>query len=178
MYQIKKITKIAILMASIVSLSACSSLHKHDKAGVDGADKMHVRSSGLGAQGSFGDEGSLASANKLKAPYDQTYYFEFDRYDVSPDDVASVDAQANYLLAHSSAKLRLEGYADERGSREYNIALGWKRAKAVADELEKQGVTESQIAMVSYGKEKPAAFGHDEASYRLNRRVNLVYEAK
>lgn len=150
--------------------------HKNDRTTPGGADQMRMHTTGLGEQSGFGDE--TTAANKLKAPYDQTYNFEFDKYDVAQDDIASIDAQANYLLAHASAKVRLEGNADERGSREYNIALGWKRAKAVADELEKQGVKEAQIAMVSYGKEKPVAFGHDEASYRLNRRVNLVYEAK
>lgn len=176
MNYVNKIMKFAVLTACVFSLSSCSTLHKHGQATSGGADQMRVHTSGLGEQAGFGDE--TTAANRLKAPYDQNYYFEFDRYDVSSDDIASIDAQANYLLAHTSAKVRLEGNADERGSREYNVALGWKRAKAVAAELEKQGVSEAQIAMVSYGKEKPVAFGHDEASYRLNRHVNLIYEAK
>ncbi|HBC71235.1 MAG TPA: peptidoglycan-associated lipoprotein, partial [Coxiellaceae bacterium] len=72
----------------------------------------------------------------------------------------------------------LEGHADERGSREYNIALGWKRAKAVAAALKQQGAGNAQIVMMSYGKEKPVALGHDESAYSQNRRVNLIYEAK
>ncbi len=74
--------------------------------------------------------------------------------------------------------MRIEGNTDERGSREYNITLGWRRAKTVAAIIEQQGVSPKQIVMLSYGKEKPVAFGHDEDSYRLNRRVNLIYEAK
>jgi peptidoglycan-associated lipoprotein len=167
--KLRKSVKILILVAAVVSLSACSSTGSKNAAGAPGAHAM-----GLGSQAGFGD----AAANKLKAPYDQTYYFEFDKFDVQQDDVASVEVQANYLTAHPKAKVRLEGNADERGSREYNVALGWKRAKAVAAILQQQGVPAAQIAMVSYGKEKPASLGHDEEAYRLNRRVNLVYEAK
>ena len=82
------------------------------------------------------------------------------------------------MVAHPDAKVRLEGNTDERGSREYNVALGWRRAKAVASLMAQQGVAPSQIVMVSYGEEQPVAFGHDKQSYSLNRRVNLVYEAK
>jgi peptidoglycan-associated lipoprotein len=129
---------------------------------------------GMNAEGNF----ATGQDTRLKAPYNQTYYFNFDRYDVYENDVDSIKIQANYLVSHPSAKVRLEGNADERGSREYNIALGWKRARAVADILSQEGVSKGQMALVSYGKEKPVAFGHDEDSYRLNRRVNLVYEAK
>lgn len=161
--------KVAVLVVGMFCLGACSTTKK------PGEGQTGAQAAGLGSEAGFGDN---TAANRLKAPYDQIYYFDFDKYEVVQDDIASINVQANYLAAHSNAKVRLEGNADERGSREYNVALGWKRAKAVAAILEQQGVTSSQIAMVSYGKEKPVAFGHDEASYHLNRRVNLVYEAK
>jgi peptidoglycan-associated lipoprotein len=151
-------------------LTACS----HFKSG--NKKNESAQTSGLGEQEGFGGENF--SENRLKAPYNQTYLFDFNKYDVGQDDVGSIDVQANYLTEHTNAKVRVEGNADERGSREYNIALGWKRAKAIAEILKQHGVNDKQIAMVSYGKEKPVALGHDESSYSQNRRADLVYEAK
>jgi peptidoglycan-associated lipoprotein len=171
--------KISIVALGMVCFTACSTT-KSKNADFTGSDSMGTQTSGLGEQGKgFGDdEYGPNNPNRLKAPYNQTYRFEFNKYEVQQEDVASINVQANYLASHSSAKVRLEGNADERGSREYNVALGWKRAKAVAEILKQQGVSASQIAMVSYGKEKPVATGHDEDAYRLNRRVELVYESK
>ncbi len=109
---------------------------------------------------------------------DQTYYFAFDKSEIDSADRESVMVQAQYLVAHPTAKILLEGNTDPRGSREYNIALGERRAKAVATILKLQGVADSQIRMVSYGAEKLASSGHTEEDYQLDRRVNLVYEAK
>ncbi|CAL7963795.1 peptidoglycan-associated outer membrane lipoprotein Pal [Gammaproteobacteria bacterium] len=163
-----RLLAIVIVSCCVGALTACS----HFKSGgsQDGAQAL-----GMGDQDGFADENSL---NRLKAPYNQVYHFGFDKYDVNQDDIASINVQAGYLIAHTGAKVRLEGNADERGSREYNIALGWKRAKAVAAILKQQGVGDAQIAVVSYGKEKPVAVGHDESAYSQNRRVDLVYEAK
>lgn len=171
--QIKRLCVIVILSLGLISLTGC---HKAgSKNGVGGDQDQNAQTSGMGDKDGFND---ATSANRLKAPYNQTYLFEFDKFDVAQDDIASINVQGNYLIAHSGAKVRLEGNADERGSREYNIALGYKRAKAVAAVLEQQGVPSKQIAIVSYGKEKPVSFGHDEGAWRLNRRVELVYEAK
>ena len=84
-------------------------------------------------------------------------------------------AHARYLASNPSQKVRLEGHADERGSREYNIGLGERRGQAVRRALLLQGVAELQLSTVSYGEERPAVFGSDEESYQLNRRVELVY---
>ncbi|OGO92423.1 MAG: peptidoglycan-binding protein [Coxiella sp. RIFCSPHIGHO2_12_FULL_42_15] len=115
--------------------------------------------------------------NSLKAPSSQTYYFSFDENVVRSSDYKAIQIQASYLAAHPNAKIRLEGNADNRGSREYNIGLGWRRDQAVAKILEQNGVLPSQIDMVSYGKERPAVVGNNEDAWRLNRRVNLIYEA-
>lgn len=109
---------------------------------------------------------------------DEVYYFDFDQDTLHAEDNDKINAQAIYLVAHPNAKIRLEGHTDQRGSREYNIALGWRRAKAVGRLLQLQGVAPNQIEMVSYGEEKPAAFGQDEDSYSKNRRVVLAYEVK
>ena len=102
-------------------------------------------------------------------------YFEYDRAEIKPEFVPIVTAHAKYLNANASNKIRLEGHSDERGSREYNIGLGERRAQAVRRALMLQGVTEAQITTVSYGEERPAVQGSDEAAYAKNRRVELVY---
>ncbi|MEQ9511076.1 MAG: OmpA family protein, partial [Alloalcanivorax xenomutans] len=86
-------------------------------------------------------------------------------------------AHATYLKNNANAKLRLEGHADERGTREYNVALSERRAQAVQKFLRVQGVSSSQLEVVSYGEEKPAAFGHSEMDWAKNRRVELNYVA-
>lgn len=120
--------------------------------------------------------------NSLVAPASQTYYFDFDSTTVRPIDLQAIRIQANYLVTYPKAKVRLEGNTDNRGSREYNIGLGWRRDQAIARILEQEGVAPSQLDMVSYGKEHPVVFSEDRGSnnnyvWRLNRRVNLIYEA-
>jgi peptidoglycan-associated lipoprotein len=102
-------------------------------------------------------------------------YFDFDRADIRADSQSVVAAHAQYLAKNPSQKVRLEGHADERGSREYNIGLGERRGQAVRRALLLQGVAEVQLATVSYGEERPAAAGSDEQTYALNRRVEIVY---
>ncbi|HEY0942243.1 MAG TPA: peptidoglycan-associated lipoprotein Pal [Steroidobacter sp.] len=102
-------------------------------------------------------------------------YFDYDRAEIKPEFVPVVAAHAKYLNGNSQAKVRLEGHSDERGSREYNIGLGERRAQAVRRALMLQGVTENQITTVSYGEERPAVQGSDESAYSKNRRVELVY---
>jgi len=176
-----KILRLTVILLVTIGFgflaSGCNSFKLGKKGGAEGEGDTVAQTSGLGEQESFGDE-AISPENRLKAPYNQSYLFGFDRYDVQPEDVASINVQANHLAANAQAKVRLEGNTDARGSREYNIALGWKRAKAVADILKQQGVNQEQIVMVSYGKEKPIALGHDEDSYGKNRRTDLIYEAK
>jgi peptidoglycan-associated lipoprotein len=101
-------------------------------------------------------------------------YFDFDKYDLTPEARAILLAHAEKLKGASVA-VRLEGHGDERGSREYNIALGEKRAKAARDFLALQGVKAASLETVSYGEERPVATGHDEASFSQNRRVEVKY---
>jgi peptidoglycan-associated lipoprotein len=109
------------------------------------------------------------------APHNQVYHFAFDKSHVKSKFVASLKAQAEYLVNHRDAHLRLEGHTDERGSREYNVALGMRRAKAVASVLKQHGVSSDQLTVVSYGQEKPADLGHNPQAYWQNRRVHLKY---
>jgi len=102
-------------------------------------------------------------------------YFEFDQSAVKTEYLPVVEAHAGYLRDNPSVKLTLEGHADERGTREYNVALGDRRANGVSRLMLFQGVASDQIQVVSFGEERPAVFGQDEASWGLNRRVVLVY---
>jgi peptidoglycan-associated lipoprotein len=102
-------------------------------------------------------------------------YFDFDSSEVGADDQQVVARHAMQLGNDPGARVRLEGHADERGSREYNIGLGERRAQAVRQLLLIQGVSTSQIATVSFGEERPAAFGSSEADYSRNRRVEIKY---
>ncbi len=105
----------------------------------------------------------------------RTIYFDFDSAEVKDADREILAAHASYLSANPQVKVILEGHTDERGSREYNIALGERRARAVARLLEFMGASPEQIETVSYGEEKPADPGHNEAAWAKNRRVEIVY---
>jgi peptidoglycan-associated lipoprotein len=102
-------------------------------------------------------------------------YFDFDRAEIRADSQSIVTAHAAFLAKAPNVKVRLEGHADERGSREYNIGLGERRAQAVRRALLLQGVAEAQLSTVSYGEERPASAGSDEQAYAQNRRVEIVY---
>jgi peptidoglycan-associated lipoprotein len=105
---------------------------------------------------------------------DTVFYFDFDKSQLRVDVRAALDEHAAYLR-NKTGMVRLEGHADERGTREYNLALAERRARAIANYLSIQGVSASQIETISYGEEKPAALGHSEAAWSKNRRVELIY---
>ena len=102
-------------------------------------------------------------------------YFDFDSSIIKEDFSSIIEAHAAYLADHPNAAVTLEGHADERGTREYNMALGERRAKAVRQFLSLQGVGDNQVDVISFGEERPVALGHDEESWRLNRRVEVIY---
>jgi peptidoglycan-associated lipoprotein len=135
-----------------------------DTAGAYGAATVNANGSG---EGVAGPGGPLLS--------NRTIYFDFDSSEIRPDYNAQISAHARYLVSNASIHVRLEGSTDERGSREYNIGLGERRAQAVRRALLLQGVAESQITTVSYGEERPAVTGHSEDAWAKNRRVEIVY---
>lgn len=179
--KLKKIFTMSFMAASLLTLAACSSNHGSAvqdgyNSGNGGPNGSGVTSSGLGAGTSFGSNGGPGGSTLTVGS--QSYYFDFDSNAVHDSDMASIKVQGNYLATHPSAKVLLTGNTDERGSREYNIGLGQRRADAVAAALEADGASSSQITTVSYGSEKPVAFGHDEDSYSKNRRVDLAYQSQ
>lgn len=102
-------------------------------------------------------------------------YFDFDSSSIRDDALPVIRAHADYLATNSQVSFTLEGHADERGTREYNLALGERRADAVRRMLIANGVSPAQVRVVSYGEERPAVLGHDESAWGMNRRAELVY---
>ena len=145
--------------------------------GGGGADDS---SSGVVTTGLPGPGGSDISAltpqERTLVTENLVVYFEFDRSDVRSDFNAMLAAHGQLLATNPGVSVRLEGHADERGTREYNIGLGERRSQSVRQILLLQGAAAAQLATVSYGEERPAVFGSDEGSWSLNRRVELIYE--
>lgn len=121
---------------------------------------------------------SLANDNVSAGPanVEKIVYFDYDSYIVKPEFQSLIEAHAQFLKSNSRAKLSLEGHTDERGGREYNLALGQKRADAVRQSLTLLGVSTSQVETVSFGEENPAVQGTDEAAYSKNRRAEFFYK--
>lgn len=118
-----------------------------------------------------------SGTESLKADLEKIY-FDFDSTDLSEKSRTSLTKNAELLKKNPTAKITIEGNCDERGSEEYNLALGEKRAKAAAKYLTTLGVAEDRVAIISYGKEKPADAGHDEAAWAKNRRDEFVLQSK
>jgi peptidoglycan-associated lipoprotein len=165
------------LAAAMALTAGCGSTGTRDDAGAAVDDRGSAY--GGDAQTSGISGGGSWAGSPLDNPdsplYTKVIYFDFDESDIRPDYHDVLRAHADYLLGNGQAVLTIEGHADERGSREYNIALGERRAKAVVRFLEAEGVSASQLNTVSYGEERPADTGYGEASWSLNRRAELVY---
>jgi peptidoglycan-associated lipoprotein len=137
-------------------------------AGTAGTTSSSVTGSATGTQG-----------NPLRDPRNvlskRSVYFEYDSYAVKDEYKPLIEAHAKYLQTNRTARMTIQGNADERGSREYNIALGQRRADTVKRMMLLYGATDSQVETVSFGKEKPRNQGHDEAAWAENRRDDVVY---
>jgi len=107
--------------------------------------------------------------------FKRSVYYDFDKSDIKPEFNALVEAHARYLRDNSGARMTIEGNCDERGSREYNVALGQRRSEGVKKAMTLLGAREQQIESVSFGEEKPKASGHDESAWSQNRRSDIVY---
>ena len=152
----------------VISASGCSST---GKAKADDVGISHFgNTSGVAAPS---DD---ASSNNSSSPLTQRIiYFVNDSNEIQPESLSVVNHHAAYLAANRGKSVVLEGHADERGSSEYNIAIGEQRAQTVGTLMKRQGVDESQIRLLSFGEEKAAVSGHDENAWRLNRRVEITY---
>jgi peptidoglycan-associated lipoprotein len=145
-----------------------------DQSQTSGADAAGAYGSNTAAGVASGAGPGVAgpSAGELK---NRIIYFDFDSSEVKAEYNALITAHARYLASNASIRVRIEGNTDERGSREYNIGLGERRAQSVRRALMLQGVADSQITTVSYGEERPAVTGHTEEAWSRNRRAEIVY---
>jgi peptidoglycan-associated lipoprotein len=176
------VKKLLVWCVVAVALAGCSSGVKlsDDASGVQdrsgsslGANGSAVGSAGLNGRDLGGVNG--AGAHGGPAGVDYVIYFDYDSYAVRSDYQSLLEAHARFLKADRQRKASLEGNTDERGGREYNLALGQKRAESVRKALGALGVPDDQLEAVSFGKEKPAATGSDETAFAKNRRVELNY---
>ena len=177
-------TLIGVLAALLIA--GCSTTPKQEGgAPVDernpGATTPGAATSGAG-QGSVAGSANQGQTNPLRDPRNilskRSVYFDFDAYAIKDDYKSLLEAHGKYLQANRNAHMTVEGNTDERGSREYNIALGQRRADAAKRMMLLYGANEAQIDTVSFGKEKPKNPGHDESAWAENRRDDLAYRGE
>lgn len=178
----KNIMRFGLVVASTAMIAACggnsATLPDYEEGGVDPAsvdngDYNDVQTSGLADP----DAWKADPLNHPDSPLQKrVVYFGFDDASLTTEGRGLVEAHAKYLAANAGQHIVLEGHADERGTREYNIALGQQRAETVRRMMLLYGVSSAQIRVLSYGEEKPAVFGHDDQSWTLNRRVEIRYK--
>ena len=167
--------KMLLVASSIVVLGAC--------AGQQTKEEAQPAQPAAGAAGQQPQAGAVSSGgvamNPLHDPNSilakRSVYYDFDRSEIKAEYRPMIEAHAGYLRDHAQATVRIEGNCDERGSREYNLALGQRRADGVRKALALLGVADSRIETVSWGEEKPLAQGHDEQAWAQNRRSDIVY---
>ncbi|MFS1537913.1 MAG: peptidoglycan-associated lipoprotein Pal [Candidatus Phlomobacter fragariae] len=164
--QLNKGLKGLMLALPILAVAACSSKEGNDKTGSE--NNVADSNAGLTAE-------KLARQQMQELQSNNIVYFDFDKYGVTPEYAQLLDQHATFLRSNPLVKITVEGHTDEKGTPEYNIALGERRANAVKIYLQSKGVNGEQIAIVSYGKEKPAVEGNDESAYAKNRRAILAY---
>jgi len=183
----------AVAIAAMLALAACQTPGEgtpaaQSEAGPGAAATPSAQGGAearpIGEAGVAGREAAPAAGtlSPLKDPSNilskRSIYYDFDKYDIKDDDKPIVDAHAKYLREHPEAKVLIQGNTDERGSREYNIGLGQRRADGVKRLLILLGVKEEQIEAVSLGEEKPRATGSSEAAYAENRRSDILYRGE
>jgi peptidoglycan-associated lipoprotein len=168
-----KIAKVVVVGCALMSLVACSSMKKHPgQAGTGDASTSAVETYGTGDNSGFGGGSNMSPAQLLAK---RVYYFDYDSNQIKDSEKPAILANADHLIANSHAKILLEGHTDPRGSREYNVALGERRANAVAELIKSKGVNPDQVRVISYGAERLAIPGRTEDAYQQDRRVVLVY---
>lgn len=185
--QLNKVLKGVLIALPMVTLVACSSSPSDSQAEAERNAAASSASTNANGSSSSSDV-QLNSADRIKTAEEikketldklqnnQIVYFEFDRSNLRSDFYALLTEHAQFLVKNPSQKIVIEGHCDKRGTPEYNIALGERRAKAVETFLQNSGVSASQISVVSYGEEKPQMSGDSEAAFAKNRRAVLVYQ--
>jgi peptidoglycan-associated lipoprotein len=167
------------ILLSLLLLAGCSSTPTLEGTGADVSEQSTGAEGDPGASTSAASQGGEWQGDPLENPNSllatRVIYFDFDQSAVRSEYLDVIQAHADYLAANPQVVVRLEGHADEKGTREYNLGLGENRANSVRSLMLAQGVSDNQLVVVSYGEERPATFEHNEESWALNRRVELVY---
>jgi peptidoglycan-associated lipoprotein len=162
---------------ALVLAGGCATQSKNDAGDASspsGAASPSARSASQSGAPSSGVRGSVAR-DAAGRPTSRSVYYDFDKSSLTAADRKLVEAHAQFLREHPDVKVRVEGNADERGSKEYNLALGQRRAETVTKAMELLGVSDKRVEAVSYGEEKPKASGHDEQAWAQNRRSDILY---
>jgi peptidoglycan-associated lipoprotein len=169
---------VLVLLMSAILFGCGSTEEKQDEVVIEDQGRA-VEDSGADTQ-TYGaekdDRSKMSALDDPNSPLStRIIYFEYDSSEVQAQYRPVVEAHAAYLAANPNVSITLEGHADERGSREYNLALGERRAESVKQQMTILGASSAQIRLVSYGEERPAIDGHDEYSWSQNRRVEILY---
>ena len=171
-------TILMLLLTALLAACSTTSGGKRETASVEdhsssaSETSTPAKSYGVGEETTYG----ISELDDPNSPLSKRIiYFDYDSSEIKPGYRSVIEAHAQYLVAHPDVTLSLEGHADERGSREYNLALGERRAISVKEMMTVLGAAPSQIRTISYGEERPVDEGHDEAAWSQNRRVELVY---
>ena len=183
----KPMIRFALVAAMAAFVAGCGSNVKlEEEAGsMRGAAPIESRdgaggAAAAGASGRAVEQVTVGATDPLNDPKSplakRSIYFDFDSFVIKDEFRGTVDAHARYLLATRARRVVIQGNTDDRGSREYNLALGQKRAEAVRRAMSALGVPDAQMEAVSFGEERPRATGTDEASYAENRRADLAYQ--
>ena len=177
-----KRSAVAVAVSSVLLVACGGVLPEKDDAVASVEDRSATSQSantGSGSTQAMPDRGSAFDGHPLDDPNGQLFtkivYFDFDSTELLDSDRAVIEAHAEYLAANPSAIVILEGHADERGTREYNIALGEGRSNSVRSLMSLLGAGQNQLRTVSYGEERPQDLGHDESAWSANRRVEFNY---
>lgn len=172
--KLKSVALISLLGLSLF-VSSCSTAKKKMESSTAGTTPTAVvddgKNTGLGLEANGDSDSNKAGALK-------TVYFDFNSAGLSAETKETLNNNAQFLKANAKVKVQIEGHCDERGGVQFNLALGEKRAKGVRDYLAAQGVESSRITTISFGKERPVAFGHDDAAWSQNRRANFLVTSK
>jgi peptidoglycan-associated lipoprotein len=170
---------IAAYLGLAILAAACSSQPSKTEAPVTEGGKTTGPTTGAGTSTTSPTAESGIEGNPLRDPNNilskRSVYFDFDSNAVKDEYRGLIQAHARYMVDHRDAHARIEGNCDERGSREYNLALGQRRAEAVKKIMTVLGAGDSRIETISYGEEKPVAMGHDEEAWAKNRRADVKY---
>jgi peptidoglycan-associated lipoprotein len=164
--------KTVSVIAAVMFLAACAQDAKDggDNAGSGKVQPVNQPQTASAPSASVAARPAPGSKEEFVAEVGDRVFFGFDKSDLSSDAQATLDRQAAWLKKYPSARVTIEGHCDERGTREYNLALGERRSAAVRDYLVARGIDGSRVETISYGKERPVAFGNDETAWSQNRR--------